>query len=78
MVGSTSSHGRGWPHLANGDRAWRAISRISRQAHLIQRALDDLDAEEEMAGADLAVIARERETLGRLLVQIEDRLTAAA
>ena len=54
------------------------IADLHRRAHLIGQALDDLDDEEEMAGADLAVSERERETLGRLLAQIEDRLSAAA
>jgi len=31
-----------------------------------------------MTGAHLAVIERERETLGRLLAQIEERLLSAA
>ena len=47
-------------------------------AHLIEQALDDLDAEEQMKGADLALIEAERETLGKLLTQIEERLYAAA
>ena len=51
---------------------------LARQAHLIEQALDDLDAEEQMTGADLAVIERERETLGKLLTQIEERLFAVA
>jgi hypothetical protein len=36
---------------------------LHRRAHLIEQALDDLDAEEQMAGADLAVIESLREVL---------------
>lgn len=55
-----------------------SITDLHRQAHLIEQALDDLDAEERMAEADPTVIERERETLGRLLAQIEDRLCLIA
>jgi hypothetical protein len=54
------------------------IADLHRQAHLIEQALDDLDDEEQMTGADLAVIEAERETLGKLLTQIEERLYSAA
>ena len=54
------------------------IAVLHRRAHLIEQALDDLDTEERLSEADPATIKRERQTLGRLLAQVEDRLYAAA